>query len=68
MFPIFFLDIPKVCFNSPSPEVLQVIVHVTLGVLDADGHVWRLQHLHGELMGKGSDKQSLQGVMAADFG
>lgn len=55
------------CIKRPSPDVLQVIVDVAAGVFDVDGHVGRLQHLHGELMGEGSDKQSPQSVLTADL-
>ena len=42
--------------KSPSPDVFQVIVDIAAGVFDVDGHVGRLQHIHGELTGEGGDK------------
>lgn len=50
-----------------SPNVLQVIVHVVAGVFDVDDHVGRLQHLDGELVREGVNKQSPQGISTADL-
>lgn len=51
----------------PSPDVLQVKVNVATCVFDVNGHVGRLKLLHGELLWKSGDKESPQGLFAADL-
>lgn len=50
-----------------SPDVTELIVHVPHVVFDVDGHAGGLQHLHGELLREGTNKQSSDSVDAGDL-
>ena len=52
---------------SSSPDVSELVVDVPHVVLDVDGHAGRLQHLHVELLGEGTDKQGPDGVSRSDL-
>lgn len=49
------------------PNVGQLVVHVPHVVFDVNCDAWRLQHLHGELLRKGTNKQSSDCVDAGDL-
>lgn len=53
--------------NRCSPDVAELIVHVPHVVLDVDGHAGGLQHLHGEVLREGTNKQSSDSVDAGDL-
>lgn len=50
-----------------SPDVAELVVDVSHVVLHIDGDAGRLQHLHGELLREGTDKQSSDCVDAGDL-
>lgn len=50
-----------------SPDVAELIVHVSHVIFDVDGHAGGLQHLHGEVLREGTNKQSSDSVDAGDL-
>lgn len=53
--------------NGSSPDVAELIVHVPHVVFDVDRHARGLQHLHGEVLREGTNKESSDGVDAGDL-
>lgn len=49
------------------PDISKLVVHIPHVVFDVDGDAGRLQHLHGELLREGTNKQSSDGVDAGDL-
>lgn len=50
-----------------SPDVVELVVHVPHVILDVDGHAGGLQHLHGEVLREGTNKQGSDSVDAGDL-
>lgn len=49
------------------PDISKLVVHIPHVVFDVDGDARRLQHLHGELLREGTNKQSSDCVDAGDL-
>ena len=49
------------------PDVVELVVHVPHVIFDIDCNTGRLQHLHGELLREGTNKQSSDSVDAGDL-
>lgn len=66
MFRVFMIRLQEGVGGDVS-NILQVIVNIAGGIFDVDGHVWRLQHLHSELLRESGNKQSPKSILTADF-
>lgn len=53
--------------NKSLPDIAELVVHVPHVIFHVDGDTGRLQHLHGELLGEGTNKQSSDSVDAGDL-
>lgn len=54
--------------NTTSlPDIVELVVHIPHVVFDVDSDAGRLQHLHGELLREGTNKQSSDSVDAGDL-
>lgn len=53
--------------HTTLPDIAELVVHVPHVVFDVDGNAGRLQHLHGELLREGTNKQSSDSVDAGDL-
>lgn len=53
--------------HSSLPDISKLIVHIPHVVFDVDSDARRLQHLHGELLREGTNKQSSDCVDAGDL-
>lgn len=53
--------------NKSLPDVAELVVHVPHVVFHVDGNAGRLEHLHGELLGEGTNEQSSDSVDAGDL-
>lgn len=49
------------------PDISEFVVHIPHVVFDVDGNAGRFQHLHGELLWEGTNKQSSDSVDASDL-
>lgn len=49
------------------PDIRELVVHIPHVVFDVDSDTGRLQHLHGELLWEGTNKQSSDRVDAGDL-
>lgn len=53
--------------NIALPDISELVVHISHVIFDVDGDTGRLQHLHGELLREGTNKQSSDSVNAGDL-
>lgn len=63
--------IPYLCLSQTNitslPDIVELVVHIPHVVFDVDSDAGRLQHLHGELLREGTNKQSSDSVDAGDL-
>lgn len=53
--------------DESSPEILEFVEHVFVAVVNVYFNVRTVEILHGKLLGKTSDEESLYGVYARYF-
>lgn len=53
--------------HTSLPDIGELVVHIPHVIFDVNGDAGRLQHLHGELLREGTNKQSSDSVDAGDL-